>query len=112
MRKSKNEITRFRGDTYSVEAVLKKTINKVEVPIDFTDGTTAKFSYKKGSGKKVTIDGLNGTADGEITFPFVETAQTSILPGQYIYDIQITSGSGEIQTYVKDIMNIVDDITR
>ena len=99
-----NEIKRFRGDTYAIDVVLSKN----DLPVDFSvDNYTAKFSYKKGT-KKNTIDGINGTVDGEITFPF----PASVAPGQYVYDIQVISSTAEIQTYVKSTLEIVDDITR
>ena len=97
-----NKIVRFRGDTYSVEAVLTKD----DIAVDFTDGTTAKFSFVKGSIQD-TVDGLNGTANGEISFPF----PADVKAGIYKYDIQVTGTSGEIRTYVKDVLEILGDIT-
>ena len=97
-----NKLVRFRGDTYSVEAVLTKD----NVAIDFTDGHTALFSFVKGT-INVTITGINGTVDGEISFPF----PADVKSGMYKYDIQVTAPSGEIRTYVKDDLEIISDIT-
>ena len=97
-----NKITRYKGDTYSIEA----TISKDNIPIDFTAGATASFSYAKGE-VYTSILGLNGTVDGEISFPF----PADVRAGKYSYDIQVTSSAGEIRTYVKDSLVIEDDIT-
>ena len=97
-----NKLERFKGDTYSVEAVLTKD----NTPIDFTDGHTALFSFTKGS-VNVTIQGVNGTVNGEISFPF----PSDVRAGTYKYDVQVTAPSGEIRTYVKDDLEIISDIT-
>ena len=97
-----NKLERFKGDTYSVEAVLTKD----STPIDFTAGYTALFSFIKGT-VSVTIVGINGTVDGNISFPF----PANVKSGTYKYDVQVTSPSGEIRTYVKDDLEIISDIT-
>ena len=79
-----NKITRFRGDTYSVDAVISKN----GTPIDFTDGTTAIFTFEKGAVKE-SIVGLNPTVNGDISFPFPAV----IKAGKYKYDIQKQSCS-------------------
>ena len=99
-----NLIERFKGDTYSVEAVLTKE----GVPVDFSAGNnTATFSYSKGSVSN-SIPGVNGTVDGEISFPF----PADVKAGTYKYDIQVTSSAGEVRTYVKNKLIIADDITK
>lgn len=97
-----SKITRFRGDTYSVEA----TLTKDSIPVDFTAGNTAKFSFTKGAVNE-TINGINGTVEGMISFPFPATVKA----GTYMYDIQVISNSGEIRTYIKDTLHIVSDVT-
>ena len=99
-----NAIERYRGDTYSIEAELTKN----GVPINLSTGNyTAKFSFASGS-KYTSIPGANGNASGQVSFPFPATASQ----GVYTYDIQVTSASGEIQTYVQDTLTIIDDISR
>ena len=96
-------LTRFKGDTYSVEAVLTKE----GVAIDLTPGNyTASFGFAKGT-KRVVIPGANGTANGEVSFPF----PAAVTAGTYKYDIQVTSNTGEIRTYTKDTLEIIGDIT-
>ena len=105
---SENQIDRYRGDTYSIEATIKKD----EIPLDLSGADyDVVFGYKKGK-KKNLITGINGNINGEISFPF----PAIVSPGQYVYDIQVTdntlAGNNEIQTYVKDILNIIDDVSR
>ena len=96
-------ITRYRGDTYSIEAIISKD----GVPLDFTLGNnTAVFSFIKQSA--TTIPGVNGTADGHISFPF----PADVLAGTYAYDVQVTTNTGEIRTYIRDSLIILKDITK
>ena len=96
-------ITRYRGDTYSIEAKLTKD----GVDLDLSpDNNTAKFSFAKGN-KRVVIEGVNGTATGEVSFPF----PAEVTKGTHYYDIQVTSSTGEVRTYIKDKLEIIDDIT-
>ena len=100
-----NKITRFRGDSYSIEVVLTKN----SLPLDMTAGNnTAKFSYGKLGRTRNSIDGVNGTVEGEISFPF----PVNVAAGVYVYDIQVTDSSGEIRTYVKDELEVVGDVTK
>ena len=97
-------IKRYKGDTYSVEAVLTKD----GIPIDFSDvNNTAKFSFSKGDVYH-TIDGT-GDATGSITFPFI--GLEAVVAGTYKYDIQVTTVDG-IRTYVKSDLVIEPDITQ
>ena len=101
---SKDTVNRVRGDTYPIEATLTKGGSSV----DFSAGNnTAKFSYTKGT-NTVTIDGVNGDVNGNISFPFPK----SIFSGTYKYDIQITTSAGEVRTYVTDEMIISNDVTK
>jgi len=97
-------VTRYRGDTYSVEVYLAVD----DTPVDLSTGNnTALFSFAKGN-KRVSIPGANGTVEGEVSFPF----PADVFPGTYVYDIQVTASSGEIRTFVKDTLNIIDDISQ
>ena len=98
-----DKLTRFRGDTYAIEAVLTKD----NVPIDLVTVHSAILSFTKGSISE-RIPGVNGLEPGEVSFPF----PTDIKAGTYKYDIQVTTTSnGEIRTYVKDVLEILGDIT-
>ena len=96
-------ITRYSGDTYPIEAVLTKD----NIPVDFSPGEyTAKFSFSKPL-YRVVVTGVHGNDSGEVSFPF----PADVTAGTYDYDIQVTSNAGEIRTFVKDKLIIIDDIT-
>ena len=98
------KITRYRGDTYAIEVVLRKDGELLDM---MPGNYTASFSYARGS-KRTTIPGINGTVNGEVSFPF----PAHITVGEFKYDIQVTSASGEIRTYIKDTLLIVGDVTK
>ena len=97
-----NRIVRYKGDTYSIEA----TLTNDSVGVDFTAGNSAILSFARGD-VYTTITGINGTVDGVISFPF----PADVKSGEYFYDIQVTYASGEIRTYVKSILEIIEDVT-
>ena len=98
-----SKITRHRGDTYSVDAKLSID----SIPVDFSAGNSiATFSFARGT-KRVTIPGTNGNISGEVSFPF----PADVTAGTYSYDIQVTSNTGKIRTFVKDTLELVSDIT-
>ena len=98
-----DKITRFRGDTYSINVTLEKD----GLGLDLRPGyNVATFSFARGT-KRHTISGTSGTGNGNVSFPF----PADVTAGTYLYDIQVRAVTGEIRTYIKDTLEIVSDIT-
>lgn len=97
-----NSIKRFRGDTYP----LIVTLTENDVAVDLT---TAEVKMTIGLTVPVSIvasllDATAGVAQFEFDQTHVGTA------GRFSYDIQVTDGA-YITTYVKDIFELVEDVT-
>ncbi len=101
-----NAINRFRGDTYPINMSFTRDGN----PMDFGTGSyTTRFSYIDKTGETASIVGSNGTDEGVIEFAFPDT----VAVGSYTYDVEVEDTTlNTIQTFVKDTMVIVDDVTK
>ena len=97
-----NTIKRFRGDTYP----LVVTLSENGVAVDLSTATvTMTIGLDVPVGITATItDAAGGVAQFDFTQTEVGTA------GRFSYDIQVTDG-GYITTYVKDIFELVEDVT-
>jgi hypothetical protein len=96
-------ITRYRGDSYPIEVTLTKN----EAPVDLSSQNThAKFSFTKGKLRHVIV-GVNGNANGEISFPFPK----DVAAGEYTYDIEVVNPVGEVRTFIVDKLIIEDEVS-
>ena len=99
---------RFRGDTNPIVMYLIEVENGREKPLDIpTDVTSVKFHFKGDDGVVKEIVGTNGGADGRIEFPFQEDTADA---GEYVYDVEVEYKSGQKVTFVRDIMEIKEDV--
>ncbi len=97
-----NAIKRFRGDTYPLIVTLKENGSPVDL-----NGSTVKMTI--GLSTPVTITGtLNDAAGGVVQFDFDQASVGTA--GRFSYDIQVDDGS-YITTYVKDVFELVEDVT-
>ena len=98
------EITRFRGDTYPIIATIKEN----GLPVDLS-GAVAKMTIAFKDSPSVTIVGtILVAAEGSVKFDFAPDVVDNV--GKFFYDIQVDSG-GYKTTYVKNIINFVQDVT-
>ena len=98
-----NMITRFRGDNYPLIVTLKENGN----PVDLTNATV-RLSIGFDTVIVLTAiitDAVNGVAKFEFPVHSVDKV------GRFPYDIEVNDG-GYITTYVKDIFELIDDVTK
>ena len=97
-----NKIERFRGDTYPLVVTLKEN----SVAVDLSTATVVMtIGLETPAPITATItDAPGGVAQFDFTQTEVGTA------GRFSYDIQVTDG-GVITTYVKDIFELLEDVT-
>ena len=95
-------IKRFRGDNYPIEVTIKKN----GTPVDLSNATV-KLTI--GLDTPVTTTGtVTDASGGVVQFDFNQSAVGTA--GRFVYDIQVEDG-GIITTYVKDIFELLEDIT-
>ena len=95
-------IRRFRGDTYPLSVILKENGTAVDL-------STATVRMTIGLAAPITLTGtITDAAGGIVQFDFDQTAVGTA--GRFNYDIEVTDG-GVITTYVKDIFELIEDVT-
>lgn len=70
------------------------------------DSSTASVSLTSGSG--ITLGGTAGT----IRVVISSTATASLVDGQYVYDLEITSGGGVTDRYLMGTFTVLGEVTR
>jgi hypothetical protein len=108
-----SKITFYRGDSYPIEVALTNAANK---PIDITGYSFVLTVHTK---KDPTSEPALFTVSGNIVsasggkIEFTPTsANTGLAPGEYWYDISMSQAPSYKRTIVKDIFQIVQDITK
>ena len=97
-----NGITRFRGDTYPLIVTLKE--NSVAV-----DLSTSIVRMTIGLPTPITLTGtITDAVNGIARFDFDQDAVG--VAGKFAYDIEVRDGT-IVTTYVKDIFELVEDVT-
>jgi hypothetical protein len=98
-------LTRVRGDTYPIEAIIKVDGE----PIDLT-GSTLTFSMRNVEDSNIiSINGIINTNEiGRVSF--TPSPQDVANVGEYIIDIQ-REYNGIIATHIVDRMTLTQDVT-
>ena len=111
-----NQIFIYRGDSsnvsltaYAADGVTPFSLSgyniKLTVKQKDTD-TTNVLQFNSASGSSVLTSSLTA---GIVTFVFT-TSDTTITPSNYVYDVQVTSGTN-VYTIAKDKFIIGQDVT-
>ncbi len=106
----------FRGDSYPIRIQIKDS--NTELPIDLT-GYLFKFTVNQIEDPSdidtqlFTVDGILDAdpTTGFVSFTPTET-DTSIVPGDYFYDIQMITDQGHKRTIHKNSFIVSQDITK
>lgn len=82
-------------------------------PIDLTTYTGAsqmRKHYTSSTAYTFSVD--LGGANGTITLGMTANATANIASGRYMYDVEITSGAGEVSRVFEGIVTVNPNITR
>jgi hypothetical protein len=106
----------FRGDTLT----MNFTITRLDVPVDLT-GAAAWFTVKKlvtdpdpGVAQVTTGAGIeiHTPLAGKLTVEIPAVVTDLLLPGDYVWDLQVKESTGRISTANSGIIFVVADVTR
>jgi hypothetical protein len=109
-------ITFTQGDTLS--RVLTWT-NNAKVPYNLT-GYTARMQVREAVASQDFLLELTtensrivlGGALGTIALTVASSVTAQLLPGQYVYDLELVSGGGQKTTIVEGNFKVKDQVTR
>jgi len=113
------KLTVIRGDTLTLNFTVT---DQSDVAVDLT-GKTLFFTVKKkgtrgsdSDDSQALLAGSQDTFDdppsGEATIAFTATQTNSLVPGLYIYDVQIVDGSGNVVSSFTGTFEVLADVTR
>lgn len=102
------DLSVYRGDTFRLQFRLWNDVAKTQ-PTDLT-GVTAAAEVRDSSTTTPVGTFTTGIAANVVTVSATAT-QTRQLPDLAMWDLQLTWGSGDIQTIVRGVVRAVGDIT-
>jgi hypothetical protein len=80
-------------------------------PVDMTVYTGAAQIRKHYSSTNATPFSVNLASNGSVTISLSANVSANMVPGRYLYDVEVTSGSGTFRI-VEGIVTITPNITR
>lgn len=111
---STNDISRVRGDTYSIVFTIKDSAGVV---VDLTGYTAFLFTVNVSAEPTDETDQVfqsTGSAptpaNGKVVFPIVAGDVDTI--GEFFYDAQFTDPAGKIRTFSKGAFTLTQDVTK
>lgn len=124
------DITVRRGDTMKLTLEVKTNTGTA---VDLTEYTDFKFevrtadtedtAYADGddgiilsteddsSGSKYVSNTVDSSDDSKLTFECSATNMRGVQSGLYVYDIEATNASSEVQTWLYGIFKVNEDVT-
>ena len=89
-------ITLTRGDTFMADVTINKQDNTPYIPVE---GDSVRFAMKSSYEDAESVLAKNIPIDTmRLIFEPEDTKKLSF--GQYIYDVQLTKASGEVDTFI------------
>jgi len=94
-----------------------------ETTVDLTDdnGDLVNLENYTGSGQlrkhytssnSVSFDVTLGGANGTITLSLSSNTTANIVAGRYVYDLELTDPSGDVQRVIEGIITVTPQVTR
>jgi len=100
----------YRGDTY--QTVLRpKNSNGTAFALT---GYTALFviaNVRGSAGVQISATAVVDTVNNLVTCTILPSVGRNLLPGSYVYDVQITNGASNILTILTGTISVTDDIS-
>lgn len=106
----KAHITIDQGATYSTS--IDVTDDNGD-PVDLTGYTGVaqmRKHYTSSNSHSFTVDVLSGS--GTVTLSMNATTTANITAGRYVYDCELTDGSGTVSRLVEGIVTVTPQVTR
>jgi hypothetical protein len=116
-----NRIELFRGDTYDAEITVYDEDDNAE---NIT-GSSIIFTLRESVEEGVTLQKKNTAAgggsdeiedydlnNGKFRLHILPADTVSLEPGEYVYDIEVTTSTGRVYTIVIDRFFVKSDVTR
>lgn len=100
-----------QGSDFSATVTLKNQNGSVINLTGFTVQSQFRKSYQSSSFTSFSINIVDAAA-GKIKLQLSAAASSAIMPGRYLYDVEITNNTGERKRALEGIIVISPEITR
>jgi hypothetical protein len=99
-----------QGSTFSANVDVSNVDGQIFNLTGYTVAAQMRKNYASASA--VNFNASHTGVLGQILLSLTSTATSTLEPGRYLYDIEITSGSGVITRVVEGIVTVTPGITR
>lgn len=100
----------YRGDTAEF-VVRPKTSNGTPFPLTDYDADFTIANRRGSTGSQYTAQAVIDEVNNLVTCTILPTVGRTLLPGSYVYDVQINNGPTTIFTILTGTITVTDDIT-
>jgi hypothetical protein len=97
------DLDAYRGDTWSSQF---RFLTAPDVPLDLSGSVVASWAYRLGQVEQLLV--TVGPDPGVVAITWEAGAPS---PGVWRYDVEVTDPTGLITTWVRGIINVVQDVT-
>jgi len=104
------DIVMYKGDYYELLLTVKDSNGTAMNLTGYTPKSTLKTGYDDPGGVSFVCT-VTDAANGKVRLFLSSTTTSTLLPGSYIWDFQITSSLGETKTYLAGDVVVVNEVT-
>lgn len=104
-----NDLVIYKGDYVELFVTIKNATGTPMPLTGFTPKAQLKTSYDDPIPRQFDCT-LTGVA-GQVRIYLSSSVTSELLPGSYIWDFQITSGTGETRTYLAGDVTVYNEVT-
>lgn len=104
-----NTITLVRGDTVEVPVTIRLRNGEEYVP---SEGDVIRFALKESYGDNVPVL-INKVLPIDTLILRLESCETEALAATkkpYVYDVELTTVNGYVDTFVRGIVNVLEEV--
>ena len=99
-----------QGSSYSTTLMLTTETDEAMDLSGYTGAAQVRKHYTSSNSSAFSVD-LN-TTTGTVTISMSANTTANLVAGRYVYDVEITSGSGNVTRVVEGIVTVTPNVTR
>lgn len=104
-----NTITLVRGDTVEIPVTIWTRDGEKYMP---SEGDVVRFALKDGYGDDVPVL-INKVLPNDSLIIRLESCETKGLTAKkkpYVYDVELTTANGYVDTFVRGVVNVLEEV--
>lgn len=106
---SSNDLTIYKGDFVELFVTIKDSVGNPISLVGSTPKAQLKSDYNDRDPKSFTTT-LTGTT-GQVRIYLPSSVTSTLIPGSYIWDFQVTFAGGDTRTYLAGDVTVYNEVT-